>query len=154
MATSSILFWVILRQKEGEKVKGLCKGINWLLLTLLEQSVEPLVSNRCEHGQIGGNKKRKECIRLLAMGTWFLFGIILTNFYKGDLYTYLTIQVTFFVEILYISRNKHRSDFSGGSKDTKKSGRTGPVRGHNSSFLKWPNNYYTRFDRSSFNYSE
>lgn len=41
--TTSVLFWIIL--DEGDSIKSLSKGISWLLLTLLEQSVEPLKSN-------------------------------------------------------------------------------------------------------------
>lgn len=29
----------------------------------------------------------------MAMGTWLLFGVFLVNFYKGEMYTYLTVQV-------------------------------------------------------------
>lgn len=57
MVTTSGLFWIILCPEEGERMKSLAKRICWLLLTLFEQSVEPLKS------------KSKKMNWLVTMGT-------------------------------------------------------------------------------------
>lgn len=58
--TTSVLFWIILCPKDGERIKSLLKGVSWLLLTLLEQSVEPL---KCKKGRGSQTQDKKERIR-------------------------------------------------------------------------------------------
>lgn len=91
MATNSFLFWIILCPEKKEWKKSLLKAISWLVLTLIEQSVNALTSKKCQDGRKGKEETRINW--LMAMGIWLLFGVFLINFYKGDMYSYLTIQV-------------------------------------------------------------
>lgn len=62
MATSTVLFWIIQYPVERERINSLFKGMSWLLLTLFEQSSEPLQSRSCKRGK--HEKKRDWLVAL------------------------------------------------------------------------------------------
>lgn len=84
MVTSSLLFLIIQCPEKQERFKSLRKGNSWLLKTLLEQAAKPL---KCRGNHRNGTNGEKSNNWLVAMGSWLLFGMLLINFYKGDMYS-------------------------------------------------------------------
>lgn len=91
MVTSSLLWYIILCPEKRNRVKTWLKGVIWMVLTMLEQSVEFLKCRERNIGNKNEEKKKEERINwLVVMETWLLFGMWVVNFYKCDMYSYLS----------------------------------------------------------------